>query len=142
MDRRRQERLNAEIKRIIGSALTNMKDPNISSLTSVTEVNITSDMSFCDVKFSVMGNQKEKNKIIETLRNAEGYFKKEISDSLSIRQIPKLRISLDESIEYANHINSILKTLDIKHNDDNAVEAFENYSEGEVYQDEDDFGRE
>ena len=49
---------------------------------------------------------------------------------------------LDDSIEYADHINSILKTLNIKHNDDNPLDEIEDYSNGEKYQNDDDFGRE
>ncbi len=141
MDKRRQERINAEIKKVIAEALRDMKDPNVSSLTSVTDVSVTSDLSFCDVKFSVLGNTKEKNKIIETLKNAEGYFKTKIAKSISIRQVPELRIALDDSIEYADHINSILKTLNIKHNDDNPLDEIEDYSDGVKYQNDDEFGR-
>lgn len=142
MDKRRQERINAEIKKVVATALRDMKDPNVSSLTSVTEVNVTNDLSFCDVKFSVLGNQREKNKILETLKKAEGYFKTQIARSISIRQVPELKISLDNSMEYAEHINNILKTLDIKHNDNNPLDEYDDYESGERYQDESKFGQE
>lgn len=113
MNKRRQERLNSEIKKVISVALREMRDPKISAMTTLTDVSITNDFSFCDLKFSVYGDEFEKEQIIETLQDAEGYFKSHIAKNVRMRQIPELRIKLDESIEYANRINEILKDLNL-----------------------------
>lgn len=113
MDKRRQERLNSEIKKVISVALREMRDPKISAMTTLTDVSITNDLSFCDLKFSVFGEEHEKHEIIKTLQEAEGYLKSHIAKNIRIRQVPELRIKLDESIEYANRINEILKDLNL-----------------------------
>lgn len=118
MDKRRQERLNSEIKKVISVALREMRDPKISSLTTLTDVSITNDLSYCDLKFSILGDEHEKNQIITTLQDASGYFRSHIAKNIRIRQVPEIRVKLDESIEYSNRINEILKDLNLG-NDEN-----------------------
>lgn len=114
MNNRRQERLNSEIIKVVSTALREIRDPNVSDMTTLTEASITNDFSFCDLKFSVMGSEREKEKTIEALQNAEVFFKSHIAKNIRMRKIPELRIKLDESIEYSSRINEILKGLDLE----------------------------
>ncbi|MCI5675455.1 MAG: 30S ribosome-binding factor RbfA [Ezakiella sp.] len=117
MIKRRQERISAEIKKVLSVALFNMKDPAISAMTTITEVHVTNDLSFCDVLFSVMGDERQKEEVMNALKGASGYFKGYIAREMDLRQVPELRIKLDDRLEYQDRINSILNELNIDHED-------------------------
>jgi len=57
----RIERISEEIKREISDIIQNeLKDPRLSKLISITEVNVTKDLRYAKVYVSVMGSEEEK----------------------------------------------------------------------------------
>ena len=47
----------------------------------------------------------------EVLKKAEGYIKTELAHTMNIRKIPALEFVPDDSVDYYNRIDSILKGL-------------------------------
>ncbi|MDO5717107.1 MAG: 30S ribosome-binding factor RbfA [Tissierellia bacterium] len=123
MDKRRQERVNSEIKKIVANALSNMRDPKITAMTSVMDVNVSSDLSYCDIYFSIMGTSAEKTQVMETLENAKGYFKQHIAKNITLRVVPELRVHQDTTMDHAARVNELLNT--IKKEEDNANESID-----------------
>ena len=116
----RQGRLGEEIRKIIGSMLIHqIKDPRLSSMISISGVDVTSDGSYATCNVSVLdmnetGQEKEtlEKDILEGLASASGLMKKEIGKKVRMRRVPQLIFKMDHSIEYGEHIDKILGTMD------------------------------
>ena len=116
----RAGRLGEEIRKIVGSMLLHqIKDPRLSSMISITAVDVTSDGSYatCYVStldFSKTPEEKEANEkeILAGLKSASGLFRKEIGRQIRMRRVPELIFKMDHSKEYGKHIDDILNTMD------------------------------
>lgn len=86
-----------------------LDDPKVSKMTTISDVRVSSDLSYADVYVSVMGTMWEKGQTMEGLENAKGFIKKGIANSLRIRQIPEIRFHLDETIEHGIYMDALIK---------------------------------
>ncbi len=124
----RTKRLGEEIKRIISQLLlTEIKDPRLAGrFISITDVEVTSDGSYATCYVTVMAciqgeksidvddskkSEDEKAEVIEGLKHAAGLMRTEISKKLSIRHVPELIFKIDNSMEYGNHIEKMIREL-------------------------------
>ena len=107
----RTERISEEIKRELSSIIRTVKDPRMSSMTSIVSANVTKDLKYVKVYVSVLGNEDEKKGTMEALKSATGYIKKEIGSRLNLRCVPHPTFVLDTSIDYGMHINELLNKI-------------------------------
>ena len=77
---------------------------------SVTGVDLTNDLSLATIYVSFIASNSKK-KAMEALDKSKGYIRTLLSKRLSIRKVPDLKFKLDTSLEYGNHIESILKDI-------------------------------
>lgn len=112
MNLRRMGRIAQEIKKVIAYDVSFvLNDPKISDRTSVTDVTISSDLSYCDIYVSVLGTEWEKKQSLEGLEGAKGFLKNELSQKIMLRQIPELRFHLDESIERGMKMDELISQV-------------------------------
>lgn len=122
----RQGRMGEEIRKIISDLLfKGLKDPRLSAMISITAVEVTSDGSYATVYVSVLGMDPDKEKAtaqqqdtLDALASAKGFIRKEIGRQIKLRHVPDLIFKIDKSLEYGRHIETIISTLDIKHDDE------------------------
>lgn len=108
----RNYRLAGEIKRDLTDIFAHqIRDPHIDSMVSVTDVEVSNDLSFAHVYVSKLGTAKERDELLEALTKANGYIRSALSQRLKIRKVPELRFSLDNSLEYGAKIEKILGEL-------------------------------
>ncbi len=111
-------RTNDDIQLIMSKLLREIKDPRVNQgMISVTRVEITGDMRYCKIWLSVMGLKNEKE-FKKGLKSASGWLRRELGNSLKLRNTPEPVFEIDHSIEYGAHINEIISSLDIKHDED------------------------
>ena len=104
----KNERINSNMQREISYIIANeVKNPNI-KLVSITDVDVTSDLSFAKVYFTTLDNKEE---TLKALKSAKGFIKKELGDRLELRHIPELEFIYDESIEYGRRIEEKIKEI-------------------------------
>ncbi len=109
MDNIRIGRISQELKKVLSNTIAyDLNDPKISKITTVTDIRLSSDLSYADVYVSVMGTDWDKNQTIEGLESATGYLKKVIGKEVKIRQIPELRFHLDNSLEYGMYMDKLI----------------------------------
>jgi ribosome-binding factor A len=89
-----------------------LRDPRIGSLVSVTDVEVTRDLSFARVYVSVLGGEREREDVLEALRHASGFVRHELGPGLGLREVPELRFELDTSMDRAARVDSILRRLE------------------------------
>jgi len=89
-----------EVSRIIQKE---MRDPRVSSV-SVSKVEITKELEFAKVYVSMYDDSLDKEKVVEILNRASGFFKYHIGKSLKVRRIPNIIFKLDRSIEEGDKV--------------------------------------
>lgn len=120
MNIKRANRIGEEIRRIISELLLNgLKDPRINSMTSISNVDVTRDLSYAKIYVSVFGNEEEKKDTIDGLNSAKGFIRKTIGSNLDIRYIPEPIFILDESIEEGIRMSKLIEEINKKQNKDN-----------------------
>ena len=94
-------RVNGEVMKVISEAIRFSKDPRISPMTSVMDVEVAPDLKTCKVWITVMGDDEDRARTMEGLKSATGYIRSTLAKELNMRYTPELRFILDDSIEYA-----------------------------------------
>jgi ribosome-binding factor A len=102
-----QEALRQEISRV---ALEEIKDPRIGFLT-ITKVELTKDLRYAKVYFSVLGGAKEKALALKGLNSAKGYIKGMVADRIKLRLVPDISFRIDESIEHTKEIYDLFERI-------------------------------
>ncbi len=101
------EEYRKEISQIIGYEL---KNPSVTGLISVTKVKVTNDLKFAKVYVSIL-NSKNVKDTLAGLKKSSGYIRSELAKRINLRNTPELIFELDDSIEYGAKIDSILKEI-------------------------------
>jgi len=108
----RKNRLEEELKREITDILQmEIKDPRISKLTSVTDVELSGDLRYAKVYVSVMGSEEERRNTLEGLKKATGFIRSEIGKRIKLRYTPEITFHLDLSIQRGIEITQLLKKV-------------------------------
>lgn len=109
----RPERVAERMKREIAGILAReLNDPRLSSLVSVTEVEVTHDLSFARVFVSVLAEEAEREREIATLQRAAGFIRHQLAPRLGLREVPDLRFVHDASIARGARVEEILKRIE------------------------------
>ena len=78
---------------------------------TITAIKLDTDLSLAQIYCTVFDKDK-KDKCIHDLNSAKGFIKSElVKRKLEIRRIPDLRFIYDESIDYGNKIEKIIKEM-------------------------------
>ncbi len=110
-------RISEEIKREISAIIqSELKDPRLSRLISVTSVNVTKDLRYAKVYVSIMGNDEEKKNALEGLKSAAGFIRREVGHRIQLRYTPEVQFELDNSIEHGAYISKLINDA-VKHED-------------------------
>ena len=105
----RIERVNSLIRREISELIQHqIKDPRLGAFVSVTAVNTTPDLKYAKVFVSSICSQEEKQKILNVLTGASGFFRKELTRELKLRHIPELSFHWDDSIERGDRLSRLI----------------------------------
>ena len=97
---RRMDRVNVLLREEISRQLaTELKDPRISSMVSVTRVDTSPDLGLAKVYVSVLGDQTAKSSTLVALKSASGFIHRSMRDHIALRKVPSVDFYLDESIE-------------------------------------------
>lgn len=108
----RAERVAQALKKEISNIIQNeLKDPRIGFVT-VTRVELTADLRYAKIFFSVLGDEKEQTKTRVALENATGFIRRLIAQRISLRFVPEVRFIHDRSCEYSIQIQRELKKIE------------------------------
>lgn len=102
-----QEAIRQEVSRIVQNE---MRDPRIGFIT-ITKVDLTKDLRYARIYFSVLGSAKDKRNTLYGLNSAKGYIKGLLSDKIKLRFMPDIEFKVDESLEHTQQIYDLLDKL-------------------------------
>lgn len=97
-----------EVSRIIHERL---RDPRIGFIT-ITHVEISDDLRFAKIYYSILGTDKEKSETKEALNKGLGFIRRLLGQSIRLKFLPEIEFILDESGEYSINIQKILNRLE------------------------------
>lgn len=106
------EKVNNMIQRELSSILMmEVKDPHIGFCT-ITDVEVTSDLSYAKVYVSFLNKNTKKS--MEALERSKGYIRSLLAKRITIRKCPELQFVLDTSLAYGNKIETIISEINQK----------------------------
>ena len=117
----KNKRINGEVMKVVSEAIRYSKDPRISPMTSVMDVEVAPDLKTCKVWVTVMGDDEDRARTAEGLKSAAGYIRSTLAKELNMRYTPELRFIMDDSIEYAINMSRKIDEVTAKDNEARAA---------------------
>jgi len=112
MAKHRIDRISEEVKRVVSDIIrNNIKDPRVSSLSSIVDVEVTPDLRYAKVYVSVLGSEEEKVSTIKGLTSAAGFIRRELGNAMKLRYLPEIVFELDRSIEHGSNIMKLINEV-------------------------------
>jgi ribosome-binding factor A len=106
----RTERIAEEIRHEVGLMLTGeLKDPRLAVPLSITEVRVTPDLRTVRVFVQIEGEHAERGEALKGLKAASGFVRHELVERLQLRRAPEVLFVPDQSEEYGQHIDDLLR---------------------------------
>jgi len=106
----RQLRVGQEIKKIIAGEIQhdNVRNlENINVLVTITEVQVSPDLKYCNVYFISSDNDKNQE-VMGGLQLAAGHFRKVIGRKTTLRYVPEINFRLDDTFAEVDKIERLL----------------------------------
>lgn len=103
-------RLCEDMKREVIAIVSQMKDPRLDGLVTITRVDVTPDLAVAKIYVSRMGENGTKQ-AVDALKHAAGHVRSEIAKRMHIRKAPEMMFIADDGAQYAAHINEIIESL-------------------------------
>jgi len=123
---RRTDRVAEAIRRLTSEIIQNdLKDPRVSGFITITKAEITPDLRYAKIYYSVLAEEKMKKKVAYGLRSAKSYIRMRIADELKLRYATDIVFIVDEEMEKAARIDKILEKIhkDEEKNDSNRKDS-------------------
>ena len=104
-------RVNEELMKAISHIITyELKNPDVTGMISVTRVKATPDLKYAKIYVSIL-NSKNIKKTMEGLKESAGFIRSQVAKTINLRITPELIFEIDDSLEYGEKIEKILKEL-------------------------------
>jgi ribosome-binding factor A len=107
---RRQKRVSNLIKEELSRLIIESFQDSTSGLITITHVSMSKDLKNAHVYLSVIGHSP-KQEILDLLNKRQGYLRKAVASKTKLKYNPLLIFSLDDSFEYEERIQNVIKTL-------------------------------
>ncbi len=115
MQPKRLARINSEIKKVISQIISEeLRDPRITGIISVMDVDTTNDLSHCTILVSIYSKDKlEVQQTFRTLNHSSAYIRKLLADRVDLRITPELHFKLDDEFEIDEKMSKLIDSLNI-----------------------------
>lgn len=133
MSKYRRTRINDEMTRVIAEALRTVKDPRVAaSLITVTKSDVTGDLKYAKIYFSVFGADDDEIKEIKKgLYSAAGYLRSYVARELNLRATPELSFEYDNAMQHGEEIMRLMKSIEKNGSAENSPEKTESEESGD-----------
>lgn len=108
----RSERIAEEVRNEVSLMLAGeLKDPRLAAPLIVSEVRMSPDLRTARVYVRLLGEEADRAKILAGLKAASGFVRHELVERLQLRRAPEVIFIADESEEYGEHIDQLLRAV-------------------------------
>ena len=117
MKSNRLERVNSEIQKEVALIINNeLRDPQITSMIGVSEVDVAPDLANAKVYLSVYGGDAQDT--LNRIKGAGSFIRGRLAKKIRLRIIPRLDFYLDNSLVYGQKIDDLLSNITYTTNPD------------------------
>lgn len=111
-------RINGEVQRVLAEIIRGeLKDPRVTSLTSVVAVEVSPDLKTCKAWISVLGDEKVQQDTMAGLKSSLGFIKNRLAKVINLRNTPDIQFILDQSIAYGVNMSRLINSVNVEHTD-------------------------
>lgn len=111
-ENRRPDRVAEAIREEVATFLaTDVKDPRIAGLVTVTGAEVTRDLRHATVFVSVMGSDAARAATFEGLASVAAHLRARVGRALRLRLAPEIAFRPDESVARASRIEDLLARI-------------------------------
>ena len=115
MSKLREARIDGEFRRALGELLlTEIKDPRMSRMASVSKVSVTQDLKYAKVYVSIYDTPEKVASTMEALESAEPFLRAKLNGMIHLRRMPVMTFVHDDSIEYSAKISKLIDEVTAK----------------------------
>ena len=105
----KHSRINGEVQRALSKVIAEeLQDPRVGLMTTVTDVEVATDLKTCKVFVSVFGTEEEKEAAFDGLKRAEGFLRSRLAKIVNLRNTPELTFLRDDSLEYGSRMSKMI----------------------------------
>ena len=105
----RADRIGGLIQKILCDILKKeIRDPRL-KMTTITGVTVTSDLKLARIYFTTANSKQKKEAATIAFNSARGYIKRTLAHALDLKYMPDIVFCYDESLDYAAHIDELIK---------------------------------
>lgn len=112
MEFARRDRLVELMREEIAQILRKVKDPRLSGLLTVTDVELSKDTKTVTVFYSIMGSEEQRRSSEKALESAQPYVHHELKTRLRLKVIPSVRFVFDTTPERAGRVLELLNKIE------------------------------
>ena len=113
-DRRRMERVNGLLREEIAALLASqVNDPRLKGLITITQVRTASDLRNARVYVSVMGTEADRRDALAGIQSSASYLRRELRSRVSLRYVPFLTFQLDDAMLEADRLMQLIDDLEV-----------------------------
>jgi len=107
----RAERIADRIYQELSTMLImDVSDPRLETAT-ITDVKVDRELAFANIYVSSLEGSEAAPGILEGLRHAGGFLRRQLAQRIQLRSFPRLRFYWDPTPERADHIDTLLNSL-------------------------------
>jgi ribosome-binding factor A len=111
-DFKRTDRVSGLIQRKLAQIiLTEVKDPRLPRIITVSAVKVSPDMSVAKIYITVLGEQSDSQITLDILTKASSFLRTVLARSIKLRIVPHLKFVYDESIEYGTKLRQLINEV-------------------------------
>lgn len=108
----RAERVEQQIREVLGEAVNELKDPRIGFAT-ITSVKMSPDLRNARVFVSALGTEEAREATIEAIQHAAPHLRSVVGREVRLKHLPYLEILEDQTAEQGERIEQLLRGLGV-----------------------------
>ena len=107
----RKLRVGQEIQRLLAESLrTELKDPRVSALVTITDVDVSPDLKQAKVFVTLLGDDEACKESLAALNRCTGFLRRALSVRMNLRSVPALHFVFDASVERGARVTRLIES--------------------------------
>jgi len=94
-------------RELSGMIRTEVRDPRVSPMLTISSVEVSRDLSVAKVYWSVLDTE-EQAETQAALKRASGFLRRRLAREMQIRSVPELRFHHDDSLAHGAHMSALI----------------------------------
>ncbi|MGZ5096006.1 MAG: 30S ribosome-binding factor RbfA [Burkholderiales bacterium] len=108
-DYSRSQRIAEQIQRELAELIRfELKDPRVSGLVTITDVEVTHDQVHAKVFFTLLGDAAQIEEATVGFTRAAGFLRTQLSQRMKLRTVPTLEFKYDASVERGMKLSRLI----------------------------------